>query len=256
MSETAITNSETSIQKRQETGLAGIENLMQIALQNNAVDQFSKLMELYNNQQDRLAKQAYLDAMAEWKEICPVVYKDNHVEYTKKDNTVVSYNHATLGNSLNVLAKDLGKFGFSISWKRVDTENNKIRIECECSHRLGHVEKTWSESGPDPSGNKNDIQAIGSAETYLSRYTFFRLLGIAAVEDDDGKKNLDSYERISKQQESVIDEWIAKFDNKDKLLALCSKKSGFEITKVSDIPALAFDSIIKMYQEKEKNKVE
>lgn len=38
---------------------------------------------------------------------------------------------------------------------------------------------------PDGSGSKNAVQAIGSTNTYLQRYTLFSVLGLASVDMDD-----------------------------------------------------------------------
>jgi hypothetical protein len=40
-------------------------------------------------------------------------------------------------------------------------------------------------SGPDTSGSKNPIQALGSAVSYLQRYTLLSLAGLATEDQDD-----------------------------------------------------------------------
>ena len=44
-------------------------------------------------------------------------------------------------------------------------------MTCVVSHRLGHSEENTLTAGRDESGNKNNIQAVGSTITYLQRYT-------------------------------------------------------------------------------------
>jgi uncharacterized protein (DUF3820 family) len=52
---------------------------------------------------------------------------------------------------------------------------------------MGHSESTTLSAAKDGSGNKNDIQARGSAATYLQRYTLIGALGLTtANEDVDG----------------------------------------------------------------------
>ena len=42
-------------------------------------------------------------------------------------------------------------------------------------------------AAPDTSGSKNSIQALGSAQTYLQRYTLYAILGLASGDaDNDG----------------------------------------------------------------------
>ncbi len=55
------------------------------------------------------------------------------------------------------------------------------------SHRDGYSEETTLSAAYDNSGNKNSIQAVGSAMTYLQRYTLKAALGLAVSHDDDGK---------------------------------------------------------------------
>jgi len=225
--------------------------LMELAIKQDAgIEKLERLFALYEKDQEMKARKAYAESMTKYKKNAPFIVQDKKVKYKEVD-----YTYATLGNILNVLTKDLADYGFTIDWKTESAE--KIKVECSCLHVEGHKESTSLTASADNSGSKNGIQAMGSTIKYLKRYTLLLLLGLDTNEhEDDGRGYIEKYERISRQQESVIDEWIAKFDNQENLLKLCSKKSGFEITKVSDIPALAFDSIIKMYQEKEKNKVE
>ena len=60
-------------------------------------------------------------------------------------------------------------------------------MTCVISHRDGYSEETTLTAGNDESGNKNSIQAIGSAATYLQRYTLKLALGLSAAKDDDGR---------------------------------------------------------------------
>jgi len=68
------------------------------------------------------------------------------------------------------------------------TENNCISITCVVTHLDGHSEQTTMESPPETSGSKNAIQAIGSAVSYLQRYTLTGALGITTADEDcDGR---------------------------------------------------------------------
>jgi hypothetical protein len=55
-----------------------------------------------------------------------------------------------------------------------------------CILSKGGYREENSLPGPaDTSGSKNPIQAIGSAVTYLERYTLKAALGLSATDDDD-----------------------------------------------------------------------
>lgn len=80
----------------------------------------------------------------------------------------------------------LAKHGFGLRFNISDAEN-KICVTCVLSHRAGHSEETSCTFPFDKSGGKNEIQSVGSAQTYGQRYTATAILGIAARgQDDDG----------------------------------------------------------------------
>jgi hypothetical protein len=55
-------------------------------------------------------------------------------------------------------------------------------------HDLGGSDQASLGAAPDKTGGKNNIQAIGSTCTYLSRYLTLLLLGLAAKgQDNDGR---------------------------------------------------------------------
>jgi hypothetical protein len=69
----------------------------------------------------------------------------------------------------------------------------------------GHHEETTLSSSPDDSGGKNSIQAIGSAVTYLQRYTLLALTGLATREQDNDGKTEDVKYISDKQKSTIID---------------------------------------------------
>jgi hypothetical protein len=65
------------------------------------------------------------------------------------------------------------------------------------------------EAGKDMSGGKNDIQQIGSTQTYLQRYTLIGGLGLStADEDNDGCGAPSSQpEQPQQTEEEVLAQW-------------------------------------------------
>jgi hypothetical protein len=120
--------------------------------------------------------------MAAFKTECPpVLAKDAQVKFGNTD-----YRHATLGGILGVITPHLSKAGLSVSWD-ADQEKGDVTVTCVVTHVDGHSERR-SLAGPnDSSGSKNKIQQVGSALTYLQRYTLTAALGLSTGEvDDDG----------------------------------------------------------------------
>ncbi|MBN2591607.1 MAG: ERF family protein [Sedimentisphaerales bacterium] len=125
------------------------------------------------------AKKAYMEAMAEFKKNPPKIFKDKEVSFG-----TTKYNHASLGNVVEVLTEELSKYGFSASWIPKQ-DDNRITITCRLTHVQGHYEEATLSGPPDKSGGKNDIQAICSSSSYLERYTFLAVIGTATYDQDD-----------------------------------------------------------------------
>lgn len=134
------------------------------------------------------ARKAYHAAMAEFKKNPPTIFKDNHVYYEKKDGSPVSYDHATLGHIVKQVTVSLSEHGLSASWN-TERKDARVYVTCTLTHRLGHSQSVTLDCAPDDSGGKNSIQAVGSAITYLQRYTLLAATGLATefLPDDDGR---------------------------------------------------------------------
>ena len=79
-----------------------------------------------------------------------------------------------------------------------------VRVTCIVSHQDGHTEETTLSAPADTSGAKNAHQAIGSAVTYLQRYTLKLALGLAAAKDDDAQAAGPSPGLISSDQHEEL----------------------------------------------------
>jgi hypothetical protein len=130
------------------------------------------------------ARKAFVAAMAAFKANPPEIVKDKHVEYTNNRNQTTAYDHATLGSLCAAIIKGLAAHGISHRWETAQ-QDNRIKVTCVLTHAQGHSESVSLHSAADDSGGKNSIQAIGSAVTYLQRYTLLAATGLAALDQDD-----------------------------------------------------------------------
>lgn len=150
--------------------------------QNADLDKLEKLMELQERWEKNEARKAYHAAMSRFKADPPKINKDKLVDFqTSKGRT--SYHHATLASVTTAINSALSKHGLTASWE-TDQKDRLITVTCRITHELGHSESTSLSSAPDESGGKNSIQAIGSAVTYLQRYTLLALTGLATHDQD------------------------------------------------------------------------
>jgi hypothetical protein len=160
-------------------------DLLRMAVEQGAdIEKLEKLMVLQERWEANQARKAYVEAMAEFKQHAPEIYKDKNVSFTG-----TSYNHATLGGICEVVIAALAKHGISHRWDTTQPGNGMIIVTCILTHKLGHSETTALEAPPDNSGKKNGIQQLASTVTYLQRYTLLGACGLATKDmpDDDGR---------------------------------------------------------------------
>lgn len=117
-----------------------------------------------------------------------VVPKDKLVKFADNNGKIVEYRHSTLGAMVDHCQSIMGAHGFSHHWDVAQMEGGIIQVTCVLKHKSGHLHSVTMRSGKDDSGKKNAIQQVASAVSYLERYTFAAVVGIASSEgDDDGR---------------------------------------------------------------------
>ena len=91
----------------------------------------------------------------------------------------------------------------------VEQQGDMARVTCIVSHADGYSERVKLESKVDPgSTGMSMVQALGSALTYLQRYSLRAAIGLAAAVDDDGRGAGGSSPRISNAQATELHELI------------------------------------------------
>ncbi len=167
---------------------ASPDNLLALAVQRGAsLEQLEKFLALKERHDATEARKAFTEDMALAKKHPPTIVKDKHVSFTTQKGTT-SYNHATLGNVVQTIVAWLAEYRFSHSWDTKQIEGGRIAVTCTLTHAMGHSESVTLDSMKEDSGTKNNIQAMGSAITYLQRYTLLAITGLATEEqDDDGQ---------------------------------------------------------------------
>lgn len=166
-------------------------DLLQLAMSQGAdLDKLSKLMNLQERWQATEARKAFVVAMNEFKKAPPTIVKNKHVSFqTAKGRT--EYDYAPLSDVCAAVIIGLSKQGISHHWTVEQPRDGWIKVTCILTHESGHSEQTSLMGQADPSGGKNDIQALGSAVTYLQRYTLLSATGLAAGDmDTDGRAQI------------------------------------------------------------------
>lgn len=161
-------------------------NVVERAIASGAsIEMIEKLWTLQERVDARNARKAFDNAIAEAKAEIPTIFKNRQVDFTSQKGRT-HYRHEDLAGIAAVVDPILGKHGLSYRF-RTAQEGPRVTVTCIISHREGHSEENSLSAGNDISGNKNDIQAVGSTVTYLERYTLKAALGLSVSNDDDAK---------------------------------------------------------------------
>lgn len=163
-------------------------DMLNMAVQQGAdLDKLSKLMDLQERWETNEARKAFVQALNAFKANPPTLVKNRHVSYQGAKGRT-EYDHATLDHVSDEIGKALAAQGLSHRWDVDQIDGGLIRVTCVLTHEQGHSERVSLQAGADQSGGKNNIQAIGSAVSYLQRYTLLAATGLAAKDqDDDGQ---------------------------------------------------------------------
>jgi hypothetical protein len=186
--------------------------LQQAIAQGMDIAQLEKLMEMQERWEKRQAEKAFRDAMADFQSMVPVIKKNRTAKINSPKGNY-SYKFADLGAIATQIKGALKECGLSYRWEFRDNAG-KLETTCFISHRDGHTETTVMEAGKDCSGGKNDIQQIGSTQTYLQRYTLIGGLGLSTADEDNDARNHPASQPEQPQQteEEILDQWKQSVD--------------------------------------------
>lgn len=222
--------------------------MLNTAVQQGAdIEKLEKLMALQERYEANEARKAWNQAMNALKADPPRVTKNKKVSYGSKGGRT-EYDHATLDHMAGAVSNAMTPHGLSFRWE-TDQSNGQITVTCIVSHRDGHSERTTLTAGADQSGGKNSIQAIGSAVSYLQRYTLKAAIGIAEEDqDDDGAATRPGPERISDEQARQIEARLAETDtDRNVFLRVFAKRANCgQLHKLADIPASQCDFALQI----------
>jgi hypothetical protein len=216
------------------------------AIANGAgIEVMEKLMALHERWEAVQARKAFDNAMAELRQNMPTVVKGQTADFGKGK---ASYRYEDLSAVTEALSPIMAATGLSFRWRTGSTPNG-VSVTCIVSHRDGHSEETTLSAGMDTSGSKNAIQALGSAVTYLQRYTLKAAVGIAAAKDDDGDAAGADDDRPSKinpvDHDQLRDALEKEIDAAKTIQVLQKIRKRMDTTPSTELPDDIFNVIAK-----------
>ena len=223
--------------------------MLQIAVEQNAdLDKLQKLMDLHERWEANQARKAFVKALTAFKAEPPTVIKNRSASFTsQRTQGGTSFDYATLDQVSAVIGAALSKHDLTHTWEVQQGDGGDINVTCVLTHEQGHSERVTLRAGPDQSGSKNSIQAIGSTVTYLERYSLLAVTGLAARGQDEDAANVGGGETISAEQ-------------KDLLIALMKEVKAdtvaflkyMRVETLDELPASEFDSAARALELKRK----
>ena len=177
---------------------------------NADLDKLERMLAMKERIDAQNARVAFASALAAARAEIPPIVKDATVDFTSQKGRT-HYKHETLAGIAKVIDPILSKHGLSYRF-RTEQGQGGVRVTCIIAHAAGHNEETSLACAPDGSGSKNPFQAVGSAVTYLQRYTLKAALGLSAEVDDDaqsaaprpGQRQIDPREEFEREVGDAI----------------------------------------------------
>jgi hypothetical protein len=147
------------------------------------INKLETLLELKRQWDADNARKAFFKALSKFQSDIPPIVKQDKVNA----GVAGKRRFANLGTISEAIKPYLETNNLSFRFRQSQSPQ-AITITCIVSHADGHSEETTLSAAPDQSGGKNAIQALGSAITYLMRYTLIGSLGLTTVDEDtDGE---------------------------------------------------------------------
>ena len=200
-----ITQDATPIMAPDTSTVSEIGQLLNRALEKGSdIETLERVMKLYKQGQESLARQQFNHAFAAFQKELPVVKKSKTASFPTSKGGTMSYSYASMDDVVQAVQPVLHKAGLSYWFEQSQQEVQKqkamelqpgvvetqpvmvtvITITCHLGHVSGHSISNTVSGPMDSSGKKNPIQQMSSAVTYLRRIALVGILGVACTDED------------------------------------------------------------------------
>jgi len=214
-----------------------------------APETLEKLLALQERWEHNQAQKTFDDAIAAARAEIPPIKKNRTVSFGAGKT---AYNHEDLAEIERTILPILSKHGIGYRFRTTVVDTKNIIVTCVL-FKSGYREENSLPGLADTSGSKNPIQALGSAVTYLERYTLKAALGLSATDDDDAVSvSNGNGEFITDAQLTEIELLLDR--DEERIARFCAVQ---KIDALSDMPASRYEAaiaVIKVVNAKRKAK--
>lgn len=152
-----------------------------------SVEQLKELVGLHERIEERQARKAYFDAMAQFQKLCPSIKKTSTAKFATNNGGEMQYTFAALDQIARTVNPILTECGLSYTWDS-KVETGVITCVCTVRHVLGHHESAQIELPTDSRAPISSQQKVGAALTFARRLSLTQALGLTSTDDDmDGR---------------------------------------------------------------------
>jgi len=207
----------------------------------------AQLTTLQERWQANAARQAFDLAMARAQADIKPVAKNRRVHFksNKPGASDTDYMHEDFAAVSAAVHDAFRPHGLSFRFNTQQPAPGQLTVTCIISHEDGHREENTLSCAVDTSGNKNHLQAIGSAQTYLQRYTLKAAVGMAASNDDDGRGGKDEDDvdtiAVTAEQAEELRALLRRKGRTEAAFMTWATPAGAGLTEVSQLPAEHFE---------------
>lgn len=205
-----------------------MEMLNRAVMSGATPETLERLLALQERWENNQARKAFDEAIVAARADIPPIKKNKTVSFGAGKT---AYKHEDMAEIERTILPILSNHGIGYRFRTTVADKNII-VTC-ILFKGGYREENSLPGLADTSGSKNPIQAIGSAVTYLQRYTLKAALGLSASDDDDAAMiKANGNGRLSDEQ---IEELRSAIVDADVNLGRFCKV--FNIERAEDLPA-------------------
>jgi hypothetical protein len=212
-----------------------VTSLVQMAIDKGVpVDILERLVALKERVEERDARKAYFDAVANFQDQCGEIRKSKTAEIVTQNGGRYSYTYAPLEEITRTIRPHLRALGLSYSWDVHSDGDKVLTIACVLRHVDGHSERALFPVPIDTTAKMSGAQKNGAALTYGKRQSLLSVLGLTTADTDiDGIQGVskDEIEKISDKQVADLSD-LLETHNKNKV-KFCQ---WMKVESLADIP--------------------
>lgn len=144
------------------------------------------LIDMHERADAKMSRQQFNESFAKMQGELPVIAKSGEIKVHDK----VRSKFSRWPDIQRVVTPILRQNGFSLSFENTFPAPGLIEVKAVLRHSGGHETSNSFRCKADDSGQKNDIQAMGSGQSYAMRYATIGLLNLqcddVSMRDNDG----------------------------------------------------------------------